>query len=60
MQRCIEVARTAGHRGITLWTNDNLVAAIRLYQDLGFRLTAEAPHHNFGKDLVGQDWLLEF
>ncbi len=60
VQRCIDAARNDGYRGITLWTNDNLVAAIRLYEDFGFRLTAEAPHHSFGKDLVGQDWLLEF
>lgn len=60
VQQCIETARQDGYRGITLWTNANLVAAITLYQSFGFTLTGEAPHHSFGKDLVGQDWTLMF
>jgi hypothetical protein len=39
---------------MTLWTNDPLVAASRIYLDRGFTLVSEDPHHSYGVDLVGQ------
>ena len=56
---CIDFARRTGYRKIMLWTNGGLDAARHLYEDFGFRLTKEEHHHSFGKDLVGQTFVLD-
>jgi len=55
---CIAGAEKRGYRKLTLWTNDVLVSARRIYEACGFRLVSEERHRSFGKDLVGQTWEL--
>jgi len=56
VDECLLFARRAGYRRITLWTNDVLVAARRIYERAGFRCDRREPHHSFGHDLVGEYW----
>jgi GNAT superfamily N-acetyltransferase len=55
---CVAFAREKGYRSLTLWTNDVLVSARRIYEAAGFVLIEEERHRSFGKDLVGQNWTL--
>jgi DNA-binding MarR family transcriptional regulator/GNAT superfamily N-acetyltransferase len=56
VDECLRFARRAGYRRITLWTNDVLLAARRIYERAGFRCDRREPHHSFGHDLVGEYW----
>jgi GNAT superfamily N-acetyltransferase len=56
---CLRFAAGAGYKQVTLWTNDVLQSARRIYQAAGFTLVEEQAHHSFGHDLVGQSWTLD-
>lgn len=58
VEECIRFARRAGYKTLRLWTNSVLVEARHIYQKSGFVLIAEAPHHSYGHDLVGETWEL--
>jgi DNA-binding MarR family transcriptional regulator/GNAT superfamily N-acetyltransferase len=56
VDECLRFARRSGYRRITLWTNDVLVGARRIYEQAGFGCDLREPHHSFGHDLVGEYW----
>jgi len=59
VEECIRFARQCRYRKIVLWTQSELRAARRIYQETGFRLTATERHRSWGRDdLVAENWEL--
>jgi DNA-binding MarR family transcriptional regulator/N-acetylglutamate synthase-like GNAT family acetyltransferase len=56
VEECLRFAGQRGYRKINLWTQDELHAARRIYEDAGFRVVKKEPHRSFGKDLVAEIW----
>ncbi len=56
---CIRFARKAGYKTMMLWTQRELTAARKIYQDAGFELVGEKRHDSWGrKNLVAETWRL--
>jgi DNA-binding MarR family transcriptional regulator/GNAT superfamily N-acetyltransferase len=56
VNECERFARRAGYRRIRLWTQSVLRPARHIYEQAGYRLVSEEPHHSFGADLVAEIW----
>jgi DNA-binding MarR family transcriptional regulator/GNAT superfamily N-acetyltransferase len=58
VRECIGFARQVGYTTVTLWTNDVLRAARRIYESEGFRLVSTEAHERFGPPMVAETWEL--
>ena len=58
VEECVGFARQAGYRSITLWTQNILTAARRIYEQAGFRRIMEETHSDFGPEVIGEIWKL--
>ena len=58
VQECVSFARRAGYQSMTLWTQNILTAARRIYEQAGFRRVTEETHSDFGPEVVGEIWKL--
>jgi GNAT superfamily N-acetyltransferase len=59
VDECIAFARGKAYRRMTLWTNDVLKPARRIYAAVGFRLTSAEAVHAFGQDMISETWDLD-
>jgi len=56
ISECVNFARQAGYKKITLWTQSELHAARHLYKQAGFRLVETRKHRDFGNMSVAEIW----
>ena len=57
---CVRFARHAGYKKIMLWTQSELTAARRIYENAGFELVGWENHQSWSrKDLVAETWELK-
>jgi DNA-binding MarR family transcriptional regulator/GNAT superfamily N-acetyltransferase len=57
---CVRFARKTGYKTMMLWTQSELTAARKIYQQAGFQLVGEKTHDSWGrKNLVAETWSLK-
>jgi len=60
VEECIRFARDAGYKKIMLWTQSELSAARRIYENAGFKLVGREKHQSWNrKDLIAETWELK-
>ncbi len=60
VEECVRFARQCRYKKLVLWTQSELKAARRVYEQAGFRMTGSERHQSWGRDdLVAQTWELE-
>ena len=59
VSECVRFAREVGYKKTVLWTQSELHTARHLYEQAGFKRTAQKAHQSWGrKDLVAETWEL--
>lgn len=58
--QAVGFARQHGYERMRLWTHTNQAAARKLYAAAGFAIVETMPERNFGHDLTGEIWELQF
>lgn len=59
LEACLGFSKGRGYKVLTLWTHKSHVAACALYEKYGFEMTGEVPVHDFGVDLIRQNWQID-
>ena len=60
VDECIRFARQCRYHQIVLWTQSELKAARKIYQEAGFRIAGTERHQSWGRDdLVSESWGLD-
>ena len=59
VEECVHFAREAGYKKILLWTQSELTAARRIYENAGFMLIGKERHNSWSRqNLVAETWEL--
>lgn len=57
---CVRFARQVGYKKMMLWTQSELTAARKIYEQAGFKLVERKAHQSWGRDdLVSETWALK-
>ncbi len=56
VEECLNFARKANYRKVTLWTHSVLTTARKIYERAGFKLVSTETHNSWGRDVVGETW----
>src|SRR2546423_431341 len=56
VDKCLAFARERGYAEVSLWTQDVLETAHRIYERAGFELIESQAHDDFGPTIVGEHW----
>ena len=56
VDECLQFARERKYAEMSLWTQDVLEAAHRIYERAGFELVEREAHDSFGPRIVGEHW----
>lgn len=57
VSECVGFARQVGYKKMMLWTQSELTAARKIYQEAGFQLVKQEAHQSWGRDnLVSETW----
>lgn len=59
LEACLSFAQDCGYKRLELWTHKSHRSACALYLKYGFQMTGEEPVHEFGVDLVRQNWQID-